>query len=52
MLLRLPADLHAALVALARQEERSLHGQIVYLLRRGIERRDETDRPESLPPRG
>lgn len=37
LLLRLPPDLHAALVALAAREQRSLHGQIVYLLRKAIE---------------
>lgn len=31
--LRLPPELHAALVELATREERSLNGQIVYLLR-------------------
>jgi hypothetical protein len=36
MLLRLPADLHAELVVRAEREQRSLHGQIVYLLRRAI----------------
>jgi hypothetical protein len=35
--LRLPDDLHERLVKLAEREERSLHGQIVYLLRRGVE---------------
>ena len=34
---RLPTDLHAALVKLAREEARSLNGQIVYLLRKAIE---------------
>lgn len=34
--LRLPPDLHAVLVALAAQEERSLNQQIVYLLRKAI----------------
>lgn len=37
MLLRLPTDLHAELVERARRQERSLHSQIVYLLRRAIE---------------
>ena len=31
--LRLPQELHAELVEAARREERSLNGQIVYLLR-------------------
>ena len=30
---RLPAELHAALVALAEQHDRSLHGEIVAALR-------------------
>jgi hypothetical protein len=36
--LRLPADLHAALKQLAEQEDRSLTGQIIRLLREGIAR--------------
>lgn len=41
LILRLPADLHAALTDWAREEERSLNAQIVYLLRRALaERRD------------
>jgi hypothetical protein len=32
--LRLPVELHAALVAMTRREHRSLNGQIVYLLQR------------------
>lgn len=36
MLLRLPADLHAELAERARLEQRSLHGQIVHLLRRAL----------------
>jgi len=31
--LRLPAEIHAALVALAEQHDRSLHGEIVAALR-------------------
>jgi hypothetical protein len=38
--LRLPPDLHAALVELARREDRSLNQQIIRLLREGV-RRDE-----------
>lgn len=30
--LRLPPELHAALVEMAKREQRSLNGQIVYLL--------------------
>ena len=36
-LLRLPGDLHKALQAAATRDQRSLHGQIVYLLRKGME---------------
>jgi hypothetical protein len=39
--LRLPDDLHAALKALAKRENRSLHSQIVYILRMYIERMQE-----------
>ncbi len=35
--LRLPRDLHADLASLATAEERSLNGQIVYTLRRGLD---------------
>lgn len=34
--LRLTPDLHAALVSLAAKEGRSLHGQIVYMLRKAL----------------
>lgn len=37
LLLRLPPDLHAALVALAEREGRSLNAQIVYLLKKALE---------------
>lgn len=36
MTLRLPSDLHAALADLARREGRSLHAQVIYLLRRAL----------------
>jgi len=32
--LRLPDDLHAALKKLAQREHRSLHGQVVHILRK------------------
>ena len=35
--LRLPADLHVRIVELARQEQRSLNGQLVYLLRKSLD---------------
>jgi len=36
LILRLPTDLHEALTTWAREEERSLNAQIVYLLRRAL----------------
>jgi hypothetical protein len=36
--LRLPDDLHAELVEWARQEERSMHSLILYLLRQALAR--------------
>lgn len=36
LILRLPTDLHEALTAWAREEERSLNAQIVYVLRRAL----------------
>lgn len=36
VLLRLPSDLHTALAEWAQDEERSLNGQIVYLLRQAV----------------
>jgi hypothetical protein len=41
--LRLPPDLHAALVELARREDRSLNQRLIRLLREGV-RRDERRR--------
>jgi len=35
--LRLPPELHAALVEMAKREHRSLNGQIVYLLSKATE---------------
>ena len=36
--LRLPPDLHGALVEMARREERSLNQQLIYLLRQAVRR--------------
>lgn len=36
LLLRLPPDLHASLVARAREEDRSLNNLIVHVLRRAL----------------
>lgn len=36
LMLRLPADLHAALVAAAKEDERSLNAQIIYMLRQAL----------------
>ena len=41
--LRLPSDLHAALVEMARREDRSLNQQLIHMLRQGV-RRDERRR--------
>jgi hypothetical protein len=38
--LRLPPDLHAALVEMARREDRSLNQQLIRLLREGVRRED------------
>lgn len=38
--LRLPHDLHEALKEAAERENRSLHGQIVYLLRQGLAKKE------------
>jgi hypothetical protein len=35
--LRIPTDLHEQLQALAKREGRSLHGQIIYMLRRALD---------------
>jgi hypothetical protein len=34
--LRLPAELHAKLKVLAEREQRSLHGQILYILQQAV----------------
>ena len=36
--LRLPSDLHVALVEMARREDRSLNQQLIYLLRQAVRR--------------
>ena len=36
--LRLPPDLHVAVVDMARREERSLNQQLIYLLRQAVRR--------------
>jgi hypothetical protein len=46
--LRLPDDLHAELVEWARREERSLHAQILYLLRQAVETEREVGQRGSL----
>jgi hypothetical protein len=43
--LRLPPELHTELKAIAEEEQRSLHGQILVLLRQGVARyRDQQQR--------
>ena len=46
--LRIPTDLHASLVAWAKEEQRSLNGLIIYLLT-GLarERRERADKEEA-----
>jgi hypothetical protein len=45
LLLRLPPDLHAVLVELARRETRSLNGQLVHMLRQAVvEAQEESPR--------
>ena len=48
--LRLPPDLHAALVELARREDRSLNQQLIHMLREGV-RRDQRRRQRQLAER-
>lgn len=48
-LLRLPPQLHAALVRLAQRETRSLHGQIIHLLRQGVTQAGENPDAEPSP---
>ena len=43
--LRLPPELHEALVELARREDRSLNQQLVYMLRRGVRRAARRQEP-------
>ena len=44
--LRLPPDLHVALVEFAKREDRSLNQQLIHMLREGV-RRDEQRRTRS-----
>ena len=39
MTVRFPVDMYAALAAWAKEDGRSLHGQIIYLLRKIVEER-------------
>jgi hypothetical protein len=45
--LRLPPDLHAALVEMARREERSLNQQMVYVLRQAVRRNAQRQRRQA-----
>jgi hypothetical protein len=36
MTVRLPADLYRAIVEMAQREDRSVHGQIIHLLRKAL----------------
>jgi predicted HicB family RNase H-like nuclease len=44
--LRLPPELHRAVVELARSEDRSLNQQIIALLRQGVKRAEQRQRRE------
>ena len=44
LLLRLPPDLHAALVEFAKHQTRSLNGQIVHMLRQDVAAQQEPQR--------
>ena len=46
LILRLPDDLHARLVPLAKQKRRSLNGQIVYLLEQALDQPDSDEQPQ------
>ena len=43
LLLRLPAELHERITALAKHERRSINSQIVYILENGIKQESEHD---------
>ena len=45
--LRLPPDLHGALVELAHREDRSLNQQLIYLLRQALRRDVERRRRQA-----
>lgn len=38
-MLRLPPDMHSALLKWAEDEQRSLHGQLIYLIRKALAER-------------
>jgi len=44
--LRLPRALHERLQQIADEQERSLNGQLVYLLRKGVEEYDRQQGPD------
>ena len=45
--LRLPPDLHGALVEMARREDRSLNQQLIYLLREAVRRDAERQKRQA-----
>ncbi len=45
--LRLPPELHAALVETARREDRSLNQQLIYLLRQAVRRDAERQKRQA-----
>jgi hypothetical protein len=46
--LQLPEELHAGLVEWAKREQRSLHAQLLYLLRQALEAERAVSQRESL----
>jgi hypothetical protein len=46
--LRMPEDLHARLVSLAKRERRSLHAEILWLLQKAVEDQEQ-ERGEDTP---
>lgn len=46
MTLRLPLDLSAALKKWAERDERSLHGQVIFLLRQAVKEQEDERRKQ------
>ena len=50
--IRLPADMHERIAALAQQEMRSLNGQLLFLLQRGLDGYEPSTRVNGQSPNG